>query len=358
MIPSFDKIHNRFRINGSSYSREELREVAYSHVKEGLEYEKAIGDFLIDWLNDKDHVIVSTSGSTGQPKKIKLNKQAMVHSAIATGDFFGLKPGDTALHCLPTQYIAGKMMLVRAMILGMDIDLTEPTSQPIFDYDRTYDFCAMIPLQLQKTKLYCGNIKTIIVGGASVSSNLKDAIQGISSMVYETYGMTETMTHIALKKLNGFYNERQESNSYFRTLPNIKVSQDDRDCLIIIAPYLSKTNFITNDLVKLYSENEFEWLGRYDNIINSGGVKLIPEQIELALSESILQRFFISKETDESLGERVILIVEGKKSGLNPKAFEGLNKYQIPKAVYFIDAFSESENGKVLRQETLDRISK
>ena len=358
MIPTYDKIHNRFKINKSAYLFEELKEVAYSHVKEGLPFEKEIGNFLIDWLDDKNYIIIKTSGSTGTPKTIKLQKQAMVHSAIATGDFFGLKPGDKALHCLPSQYIAGKMMLIRAMILGLELDLTEPTSQPVFDYDKAYDFCAMVPMQLQKTKSYCNNINTIIVGGASVSNSLKESIQDVSSNVYETYGMTETITHIAVKKLNNFDDVTSSAvdRSRFKTLPNISISQDTRECLIIDAPNLLVKKMVTNDVVKIHSNSEFEWLGRYDHVINSGAVKLFPEQIETKLSDKIENRFFITKEADDTLGECVILIIESDSNVLEPSVFTGLDKFEIPKKIYSVEKFIESKNGKILRHETLKTL--
>ncbi|WP_055444638.1 AMP-binding protein [Lacinutrix himadriensis] len=361
MIPTYNKIHNRFKLNSSSFLYEDLEEVAYSYVKEGLPFEKEIGDFLIDWLDDKDYVLAQTSGSTGKPKSIKLQKQAMVHSAIATGDFFNLQPGDTALHCLPSRYIAGKMMLVRAMILGLELDITEPTSQPVFDYEQHYDFCAMVPLQLQKVKAYCNNIKTLIVGGAAVSSSLKEAIQGIKTNVFETYGMTETITHIAVKKINNFKIETEchaelVEASHFKTLPNIHISQDERNCLVIEAPKLSETKIITNDVVKLHSETSFEWLGRYDNVVNSGGVKLFPEQIEAKLESKMSTRFFITKEKEETLGECIILVVESKSNTVDASVFSGLTKFEIPKKIYSVEKFIESANGKILRQQTLKSL--
>ena len=356
MIPSYNKIHNRFKLNNSSYLFEELKEVAFSHIKEGLPFEKIIGNFLIDWLDDKNHITVNTSGSTGRPKAIKLQKQAMVYSAIATGDFFNLKPGDKALHCLPSQYIVGKMMLVRAMILGLELDLIEPTSQPIFDYSIAYDFCAMVPMQLQKTKSCCNSIKTIIIGGASVSDTLIASIQDVNSNIYETYGMTETITHIAIKKLNNFCSDEFDSSTFFKTLPDISISQDSRNCLTIEAPNLSDTKIITNDLVNIHSDSEFEWLGRYDNIINSGGVKVLPEQIESKLSGLIPNRFFISKQADDTLGECVILVLESDTNALSRSVFSGLSMFEIPKKIYCIEKFIEAANGKILRQETLKSI--
>ena len=202
MKTNYKIIHKKFKLNGVHYSNETLLQVAYNFIKDGEVYQQEIGKFLYQWLDDNDFVEAKTSGSTGTPKPIRIRKQAMVNSALATGGFFDLKPSDTVLHCLPTQFIAGKMMLVRAMVLGLELDLVEPITKPNFDAEKSYDFCAMIPLQLENTIQHCGNIKTIIVGGASVSCTLKTKTQSIDSHVYETYGMTETVTHIALKKLN------------------------------------------------------------------------------------------------------------------------------------------------------------
>ncbi len=361
MTPKYNKVHNRFKLNGVSYTYEDLMEVAYSFVKEGELYESNIGEFLLDWLDQNDFIIVNTSGSTGTPKPISINKQAMVNSAIATGDFFNLKPGDKALHCLPSSFIAGKMMLVRAMILGLELDLVIPTLQPEFNTKIHYDFCAMIPLQLQNSLNTCDHIKKIIVGGASVSKALKTKIQKLNSNVYETYGMTETVTHIAIKQINNFNNDKERhispvEASYFQTLPDVSVSQDERGCLVINAPKLSKAKIITNDLVKCFSKNEFEWLGRYDNVINSGGLKLFPEKIEAKLQDRMDNRFFIASKAHETLGEQLILVLESDSNTLDQSTFLGLDKFEKPKEIYAVERFIETPSGKIQRKKTLELL--
>lgn len=363
IVPKCNKVHNSFKLNGVKYSQEELKETAYSFIKEGLPYEKGIGNFLLDWFDTKEYLIVSTSGSTGIPKHIKINKQSMVISAIATGNFFNLKPGDKALHCLPIKFIAGKMMLVRALILGLELDVVEPSSAPVFDNQKHYDFCALIPMQLAMVYNNLNNISTVIIGGAPIPKLLLKEIEHLNSHVYETYGMTETLTHVAAKKLNNhsLLEEsiiKQSTNSYFRTLPNIKIFQDERDCLVLEAPQFSEKRIVTNDIVKIYSENTFEWLGRFDTIINSGGIKIYPEQIEAKLQEKIDNRFFIASEADEILGERIVLIVEANDNCIEKSVFSDLNKHEVPKQIYVVKQFTETSSGKVQRKKTLDSIKK
>lgn len=351
MTPSFDKVHLKFKLNGNKYDHDQLKEVAYSLIKEGEVYEKVTGNFLLDWLDEKDHIKVKTSGSTGAPKYIKLSKQAMVNSSIATGNYLKLKSGNSALHCLPTNYIAGKMMLVRAMVLGLEMDLVEPTAQPIFDYNKVYHFTAMLPMQLQLTLTYLHNVKIILVGGSSVSKHLIELTQSIKSKVYATYGMTETASHIALRPLN-----IKMKVPYFKTLPKISISQDERGCLVIDAPKLSKEKVITNDIVKLHSATEFEWLGRIDNVINSGGVKLFPEQIEEKLKGAIKNQFFIASEPNTKLGEQLILVLESDSDNLDTSLFDRLEKFEVPKKVYTVPKFKMTTTGKIRRLETLKLI--
>ncbi|GGK34655.1 O-succinylbenzoic acid--CoA ligase [Yeosuana aromativorans] len=359
MIPTYNKVHLKFKLNGVNYDQEHIREIAYSFVKEGLPYEEAIGDFLLDWLDNKTFIKVKSTGTTGKPKQVKIDKQVMVNSSIFTGNFFNLKPGDKALHCLPANFIAGKMMLVRAMILGLELDLTEPTSKPVFDTNKQYDFAAMLPIQLQNTLEEVRNFKNIIIGSVKASNKLIEDLQDLPVHVFETFGMTETATHIALRPLNNFENGQKMTalgKSIFKTLPDISISQDDRGCLVVESGHLSKTPIVTNDLVKLYSEDEFEWLGRFDNVINSGGVKIFPETIEEKLQGKIKQRFFIASEKDETFGEKIILILEGDIDTIDKSVFKVLDKYEKPKKIYCTKKF-DIISDKIQRKKILNKLA-
>lgn len=358
-MPLYKRVHNRFKLNGVHYDHEQMKEVAYSYIKEGEPFERMYGDFLTDWLNEDEYIIARTSGSTGKPKNIKLLKEHMVNSAIATGDFFDIYSGDKALLCLPGDYIAGKMMLVRAIILGLEIDLTEPTLSPVFDYVKQYAFCSMLPSQLTNMVEYVGNIKNILVGGAVVSRKLKERIQSCPSNIFETYGMTETITHIAARRLNNFDRSpiKKEEWHFFTALPNVTISQDLRGCLVIDAPYVSSHELITNDVVKLHSERTFEWLGRIDNMINSGGIKIYPETVESKLSNQIKKRFFIAQQEDDILGQRLIMVIEGDPFVLDKEIFKSLGKYEVPKHVYFLPKFENTFSGKIQREDTLKLLS-
>lgn len=345
------KIHPAFRLNGNSFTREDLLEVGYSWIKEGEPFETSAGDFLLEWLNTSDTIWVKTSGSTGAPKTIPIKKEFMVNSALATGKYFELKPGDCALLCLSTEFIAGKMMLVRAMVLGLQLDIIEPVSSPLKSIKRPFDFCAMVPLQVSNSMDRVNQIKKLIIGGAPLSRKLKDELVNLKVQSFETYGMTETITHIAVRPVN--------AQSY-ETLPEVQISTDERGCLVIDAPNVSVEKVITNDLVELADKTHFNWLGRFDNIINSGGIKLVPEQIELKLSSIIQNRFFLTGVADNELGEKLILVAEGdlNKSELEKKilGMKGLGKFERPKEVFIVSNFVETPSGKVQREKTMALI--
>ncbi|MFV0541196.1 MAG: AMP-binding protein [Aestuariibaculum sp.] len=356
-MPTFKYIHPQFKFRGIHFNKEGLLELAYNFVKEGKPYQQSIGRFLLDWLNPDFTIKLQTSGSTGKPKLVEMEKQAMVNSALATGTFFGLQPDYKTLLCLPTHYIAGKMMLVRAMVLGLELDDIEPSTQLKIDTATKYKFSAMVPIQLEKSLSNCDNIETIIVGGAAVSEVLKNQLKHLKTNVYETYGMTETVSHIALKKLNNFKTSKVKPQ-VFKVLPNIFISLDDRNCLVVEAPQLSKDKIITNDVVKLHSKTEFEWLGRFDNVINSGGIKLFPEQIEAKLQHKISTRFFIASQPDTIFGEKLILVVENSENNIKNHVFSVLEKFEKPKVVYNVEAFVETPSGKIKRKETLKKVLK
>jgi len=337
-------VHNYFKINGHHLNADELRAVGYDYIKEGDLYEQAIGEFLLDWFDDKEYIEMKTSGTTGLPKVVKLQKQAMIQSALATGDFFELAPKDKALLCLPVKFIAGKMMLVRSFILGLDLDITEPSTQPLALNTTKYAFVAMVPLQVQNSVEALQNVRKLIVGGAKMDSTLEEKLLPLKTEVYETYGMTETITHIAAKRVG---------EKVFTVLPNVKIAQDDRGCLVINVDSISEESIVTNDLVDIIRENQFIFLGRIDNVINSGGVKLIPEQIEAKLIDKINNRFFVTGIPDAALGEKLILVIEGEKQDFAPDFFDVLDKYERPKELVFVPKFKENENGKLLRKPSL-----
>jgi o-succinylbenzoate---CoA ligase len=341
---SYNSVHPRFKLNGFHMNSEDLCRVAYSFIKEGEEFEKPVGDFILDWFDDKSYMDVLTSGTTGEPKIIQIEKLAMVNSAIATGEFFDLNEGNTALHCLPVKYIAGKMMLIRAMILGLELDFVAPSSHPLENNDTVYDFAAMVPLQAQNSLQHFKKIKKLIVGGAKMNKSLENSLLKLQTKVFETYGMTETITHIAARKIG------EES---FTVLPNVTISYDNRKCLVIHAPSISNDVIITNDLVELVNENQFQFIGRIDNVVNSGGIKLIPEQIEAKLSSKIDNRFFVAGKPDNELGEKLVLVIEGEKQAIDPIIFDDLDKYEKPKEIIFIPKFKETRTGKIMRNETL-----
>ncbi len=352
---SFNVVHPQFKLNGRSF-KNEIELLVYVD-----EFYVSLSIFLRDWFDKESFVIIKTSGSTGTPKPIKLQKEHMINSAKATGEFFSLKENTKALLCMSSEYIAGKMMLVRAMVLGWSIDVVEPVSNPLSINKKNYDFSAMVPLQLQNSLEGIHRVKKLIVGGGVVAETLKQQLLNVSTQVFATYGMTETITHIAVKKLNHF----EKTPSFYNVLPEVEISIDKRNCLIINGSKVSNETIVTNDVVQLISENEFEWLGRYDNVINSGGIKLHPEKIEHKLSKVIQNRFFVSGISDELLGEKLVLIIEDREGEISIEnvlnhisKVKDLTKYEIPKEVFLVEKFIETGTKKIQRKKTLDLLFK
>jgi O-succinylbenzoic acid--CoA ligase len=352
--PHYTKIHNRFLLNGFFYDYQGLKEVAYSFIKEGDLFERYMGDFLMDWLDQSKTIYLETSGTTTTPKRMLYKKQALVNSAIATGDFFNVSVGDKALHCLPANFIAGKMMLIRAMILGFSLDLVSPSKNPFHKNEKVYDFVAMTPMQAFHSLPNLNQVKTLIIGGAYVSVALQKELIKRNVNAFETYGMTETLSHIAVRSM-------QDPPSEFTCLSHVSISQDARKCLIIDSPQLDVENLITNDEVEFLDENRFRLIGRVDYVINSGGVKLHPEQIERKLSELLSLHYFITSLPDAILGQKVVLVlVENEDLDTNGlinqlKEADNLSPYEIPKTIIFHQDFVRTHSGKIKREKTLDQ---
>ena len=351
-IPHYSKIHNRFLLNGYFYDRNTLKEVAYDFIKEGDQYENFLGDFLLDWLDHSNSIYLESSLASTQPKKILFKKQSLVNSAIYTGNFFGVSVGDTALHCLPANYIAGKMMLIRAMILGLEIDLISPSKNPFYKNQKTYDFVAMTPTQAFHSLSELRKVRKLIVGGAYVSAALQKALLNARVNAFETYGMMETLSHIAVRSM-------KDPISEFRCLPDIQVRHDERKCLIIDAPKLNIVNLITNDEVEVFNTKHFRLIGRIDYMIEIGGLKLNPEQIERKLSENLSIHFFIDSYSDSTSDKKLALVVKYDPKTKLEKIFEqiknciSLEDYEIPKVIVCFENFIQAYSGKIKRKSTM-----
>jgi O-succinylbenzoic acid--CoA ligase len=335
-------------LDGVFYDNPGLLNLAGIFIKRSDDYLVSLGVFIEKWVDSNSEISLQTSGSTGTPKAVLMSKQSMVNSALATGSYFKLSPGDSALSCLPFTYIAAKMMFVRAYVLGLELECIKPSSSPLESLSKSYDFCAMVPLQLEKSIANLDQIKTLIVGGAPLSTALMDQLKNSTSTVYETFGMTETVSHIAVKNI-------RKSFSLFEVLPSVSIAVDARNCLLIEAPELASNTIQTNDLVRLHSKTTFEWVGRYDAVINSGGIKISPEQLEQQLEGLIQHRFFIASQKEAVLGAVVILVIEST-TPYKSLDFEAIEPLKRPKHVYYVDQFTETPSGKIKRQETLSQL--
>lgn len=339
-------LHPNCKWNENQVTQNEFLEVAYLYLNSKSENELEIGKFILNWFSNDETILVQTSGTTGKPKLISVKKEFMINSALATGEFFDLKPNDKALCCLPVKYIAGKMMLVRAFVLGLDIYISEPNSNPLQNYIQEFDFVAMVPLQVENSIEKLHLVKQLLIGGSKIGNQLKQKLKVSTTKIYESYSMTETVTHVAVKEIH---------NDFFSVLPNVSIKQDDRNCLVINAPKVSSSILYTNDVVEILNDNQFKLLGRIDNVVNSGGIKLFPEQIEEKLETKIYRRFFLAGLPDERLGEMLVLFVEGIPFEISTSIFENLTKYEIPKEIIFIPEFLETETGKIKRKEIIEK---
>ncbi|MDA9356820.1 AMP-binding protein [Flavobacteriaceae bacterium] len=346
-------IHKNFKLNSNNYNKKELLYFASCNIQNNDVDLYDLSVFILEIFNIESYVLCKTSGSTGIPKDIKLEKSSLLSSVYMTRDYFNLKPNQSAVSFLPMNFIAGKMMLLRSMVIGLDLQLFNPTSNPSELIDKNYFFSAMTPMQAYNSISKLKFINTLILGGTDVSNSLRSRILSKIDTYYETYGMTETASHIAIKKVS----KNNQLITNFKVLDGVTISKNSNNCLTIEAPAISSNIIITNDIVEIISTNEFSVIGRKDNIINSGGVKLVPEEIERKLSKYIYKNFIISSIKDEILGDKVILIIESEKYKLKKEVFNYLNKFEKPKQIYFISKFIYTKSNKIDRISTKQTIN-
>ena len=337
-------------------------------------------DFLSEWNNDSDRVLVHTSGSTGKPKPMMVEKKRMLNSARITCDFLGLKPGDSALLCMSLDYIAGKMVVVRSIERHLHLISVSPCGHPLKDIDLKdvngeITFAAMVPMQVYNTlqvpeeRERLTHIRHLIIGGGAIDASLEKELQALPGniAIWSTYGMTETLSHIALRRING-----AEASEWYQPFDSVKISQTEEGSLVIDAPLVCAETLVTNDIVEIesYIYNKVEKLrfrikGRKDNVICSGGIKIQIEEVEEFLKPHLEKPFMLAKKKDEKFGEIAVLLTEdedlkkveatirrllsGKSDDSNKSSESKSHKYWIPREYLHVDHLPLTETGKPKR---------
>ena len=337
-----------------------------------------IEKFLEEWNNASETVLVHTSGSTGEPKPMLVEKRRMLASARRTNDFLGLKEGDTALLCMSLDYIAGKMMVVRALERGLRLISVEPSGHPLAVTQRgqslcnplrfshegqspcithegqspCVDFAAMVPmqvynsLQVEEEKGRLMQIHHLIIGGGAIDEGLAASLKDFPNAVWSTYGMTETLSHIALRRLNG-----PDASEWYMPFPSVEVHLNDEGCLMVDAPEVCAEKLVTNDIAELNADGTFRILGRKDNVICSGGIKIQAEEVERQLCPYLREPYLITKRPDEKFGEIVVLLTEGSVDEAREVCERILPKYHQPRVYLHVDQIPLTETGKPARQK-------
>ena len=330
----------------------------------------SLEEFLEEWNSDSPYVEVKTSGSTGEPKRMLVEKQRMRASARITCDFLGLKAGDTALLCMSLDYIAGKMMVVRAIERNLRLIVVEPSGHPLAkqicrEWDlRSFrpllaspnigeELAAMVPmqvynsLQVPEERERLKQVKHLIIGGGAIDEAMAEELKTFPNQVWSTYGMTETLSHIALRRLSG-----PDASEWYTPFPSVSVSLNEEGCLVIDAPEVCKERLVTNDIAELATNNHsFRILGRKDNVICSGGIKIQTEEVERMLKAHLRVPYLISKRPDKKFGEVVVLLTEGDVEEAKTVCEAVLPKYQRPKAYVHVDNIPLTETKKPARRQ-------
>jgi len=362
-------IKDGFSINGVCYTRRSLLKKCSERLS-GLNllgFERDVYMFIQQWLDTKDTMNVSTSGSTGAPKVMRVDKAFMVASALQTQRYFQYASGASILLCLSAEYIAGKMMIVRAMVSGLDLWIQDPSSSP--KIERDYAMVSMVPMQVlgsvrcDEDLAIFEKVDYLLVGGAGVESDFNRIVRKLPCQVVHSYGMAETLSHIALRNLTN-------EESGYTLLSGVNVLLDERGCLLIDAPHLGVHDLQTNDLAEFSNDGSFRVLGRIDHLINSGGVNVIPEIVEERLKPlftgECMREFFLFGLADDVLGQKVCLMIEGKspqsdvqqvgEKQLISAMHELVKPYEIPRELYYLDVFPRTSSGKVKRSEAVRLI--
>jgi o-succinylbenzoate---CoA ligase len=315
----------------------------------------SVEKFVAEWKNPSSVLLTHTSGSTGTPKSIPLPKKKMLQSAQMTVDFLDLKRGEKALLCLSVETIGGKMMILRALEFGLDLLVGPLNSDPLLSIEEKIDFVAMVPLQLSNSLKSSVNklrsIKRVIVGGAPVSISIIEELKNHKLTVYHTFGMTETISHIALRKVG------YETEPFYTAIGDTSF-EEKGGCLVVNSSQLLKGSITTNDCIKLIDNKRFIWLGRSDFTINSGGVKIHPEQIERKIETLFKVSYFIGSLPDDYLGEKVVLCMESSSGEIPSKQQleSHLSPYEMPREIHSIPSFVRTMSGKINRIETLSLL--
>lgn len=319
-------------------------------------------DFFSEWNNDSDRVLVHTSGSTGKPKPMMVEKKRMLNSARITCDFLGLKPGDSALLCMSLDYIAGKMVVVRSIERHLHLISVSPSGHPLKDNNEEITFAAMVPMQVYNTlqvpeeRERLTHIRHLIIGGGAIDASLEKELQALPGniTIWSTYGMTETLSHIALRRING-----AEASEWYQPFDSVKISQTEEGCLVIDAPLVCAETLVTNDIVEIESyiynkveKTRFRIKGRKDNVICSGGIKIQIEEVEEFLKPHLEKPFMLAKKKDEKFGEIAVLLSEDKEIKTVEATIRRLlsdHKYWIPREFLHVDHLPLTETGKPKR---------
>ena len=306
-----------------------------------------IQSFIEDYKSNSETITVRTSGSTGESKVFDVEKYRLKNSALRTLKYFNLRSGDKVLMCMSPLYIAGKMMLVRAIEGKLNLFLAKPCSDPSHYLYQKYDFASLVPMQVQHIiqSQEVGQIKQLLVGGGKVNNDIISQIKKFKTQVFESFGMTETLTHFAIKQISPNYSE------WFKTIDGFEIDSNKNDELIIKKNGMINSTLKTKDLIKKKSSSEFKWLGRSDNIINSGGIKLIPEEIERKIVQLISVKFVLIGVPDNELGEKIVIVSEKPLKIELEKINKYLSKYEKIKLSKIISKFPITESGKIKRRE-------